>query len=65
MRKKCPTCQSCCDTVMIMPRRFYHCYLCNIYYDIIEGKFTPVDAPAIMGVPKEELDKVFYKRGTA
>lgn len=61
MRHKCLECNGCCDIVMIMPRRFYHCFYCNLYYDIIDKKFTLVDAPAIMDIPKEELNKLFYK----
>lgn len=42
MAKKCPDCQLCLDTIWIMPRRFFHCYLCLNYYDIIDGKVTKI-----------------------
>jgi hypothetical protein len=48
--KKCPDCKLCLDYVYFMPRRFFHCFLCLKYYDIIDGKLTVI-------IPDDELKK--------
>lgn len=48
--KKCLDCRLCLDIVYFLPRRFYHCFLCQKYYDIIDAKLTVVN-------PDEELKK--------
>lgn len=41
--KKCLECNGCCDIIYRMPRRFFHCDFCDIYYDIIDNKLTRID----------------------
>lgn len=60
MAKKCPDCVLCLDTVWIEPRRFLHCWLCDQYYDIVDGKLTAVDVEVEMGVHRELLRQQMY-----
>ena len=46
MSKKCLDCNLCLDVIWIEPRRFYHCFLCGQYYDIINGVITKIDVGA-------------------
>jgi hypothetical protein len=48
--KKCPDCKLCLDIVFILPRRFFHCFLCLKYYDIVDGNLVQV-------IPDEVLKK--------
>jgi len=48
MAKKCPTCNSCLDIIWIMPNRFLHCWLDDIYYDIVDGN--------LVIIPKDKLN---------
>lgn len=48
---------SCTDVVWIMPRRFFHCWLCDIYYDIIDDKFTAINIEETMNVSKSALSE--------
>jgi hypothetical protein len=60
---KCPSCKICMDNITIIPRRFYHCFIENTFYDIIDGKPALVeDVYTLMNVSKEELDKLFYSK---
>lgn len=61
MAKKCTVCNSCTDYVWIMPRRFFHCWLCDKYYDIIDGTMIEVDVKSIMGITQEQLDALYKK----
>ena len=58
--KKCLECNGCCDNVTIYPRRFFHCFYCDIYYDIVDGKFIEIDIEKEMGISKEVLRKQMY-----
>ena len=46
---KCPECKSCCDLVYFGPKRFWHCWLCDIWYDGINSD--------LFVVSKEEMSK--------
>lgn len=56
-KKKCPECQSCLDMIWIMPKRFYRCWLCRDFYNIIDNKLTKLTLEE-MGFPQEIIDKV-------
>jgi hypothetical protein len=56
---KCKECRSCLDTVIIPPRRFYHCFLCDIYSERKNGKMLIVDIVKETGISKEILDKMY------
>jgi len=43
MSKKCLDCKLCLDVIWIEPKRFYHCFLCDQFYDIIGGVLTKID----------------------
>lgn len=60
MKRKCPNCNSCCDIVWILPRRFFHCWLCDIYYDFLEGKMITIDIEAATGISNTVLREQFY-----
>lgn len=51
--KKCPECKLCLDIIHILPRRFYHCYLCDRFFDVLDNKITQVDVDVEM---KKHLD---------
>jgi hypothetical protein len=59
---KCPNCNSCLDNVMIEPRRFFHCWLENTFYDKIAGKLILVDVYTLMSVDKDKIDALLYKK---
>lgn len=61
MAKKCPECRSCTDIVWIEPRRFFHCWLCDIYYDIVDNKFIVVDVTKELNITKETLAEIYKK----
>lgn len=46
---KCVDCLSCLDLVYFGPKRFYHCWLCDLWYDGI--------IPNLYKVSKEEVNK--------
>ena len=48
--KKCPDCVLCMDIVYFDMLRFYQCWLCQKYYNIIDNKIVEVK-------PQEILDK--------
>ena len=44
-----------------MPRRFFHCWLCDIYYDIKDGKLVVVNIEEEMGITKEILNDMYHE----
>jgi len=56
-KKKCPVCQSCLDMIWILPKRFYHCWLCKDFYDIINNELVVVSIDD-MGFPQELVDDI-------
>lgn len=55
-RKKCPSCNSCLDMVWILPNRFYHCWLEDIWYNIIEEKMVIINIFEATGITSEQLN---------
>lgn len=62
-KKKCPSCNSCLDIVWLMPRRFYHCWLEDTWYDIVDNVVTLIDIEETTGIPKEVLDNLMESYG--
>jgi len=60
--KKCPSCNSCLDIIWIMPRRFYHCWLEDVYYDLVDNKIVVVDVEKELGIHKEILSKMIQEK---
>ena len=56
MKKKCPVCNGCMDMIWVMPRRFYRCWFCKEFYDIVDNKSVVIDVQKIMNISKEELN---------
>jgi len=61
---KCLQCNGCCDIVMVLPRRFYRCFYCRIYYDIVDGKIVEVDIEKETCIPKTVLDEMYSKENS-
>jgi len=56
MSPKCPTCNGCTTTTWIAERkRAFWCFLCQKYYDKIDGKLVEIDKDAL---EKELLNDV-------
>lgn len=55
---KCPKCNSCLNTIWILPKRFYHCWLCTDFYDKVGNDLIIVDVQSILGTSKEELNLI-------
>jgi len=48
MSPKCPTCNGCTTTTWIAERkRAFWCFLCQKYYDKIDGKLVEIDKDAL------------------
>jgi hypothetical protein len=62
MAHKCLECNGCTDAVWILPRRFFHCAFCDIYYDIIADVMVKVDVVNEMNIHQEILDKIVEEK---
>ena len=51
-RIKCPECLGCMIQVWVLPKMYWHCSLCNLYYRILDGKLTLTE------VTVEELQRL-------
>lgn len=55
--KKCPDCVLCMDIVYFGPLRFYQCWLCQKYYNIIDNKIVEVKPQELLEVHMELIRK--------
>jgi len=51
-RKKCKTCLTCFNLVWVESKRYYHCWLCDTWYEgrdddlkLIENPFANINVP--------------------
>jgi hypothetical protein len=61
---KCPFCNSCLDIIMVMPRRYFRCWLEAKYFNLIDGKIVEVDIEKETGIPKAVLDEWYNKESS-
>lgn len=52
-RKKCKVCLTCFNLVWLEGKRYYHCWLCNTWYEGRDEDLKQVEDPFInINVPK-------------
>lgn len=64
---KCPECNSCLDIVWIMPRRFFHCWLCKQFYDKVDKEFVKIDIQKHINISTDDLENLmenYYNEST-
>lgn len=55
---KCPTCESCLDVVWIMPKRFFHCWLCKEFYNKLGTQLEKINIEEHVSISKESLEEL-------
>jgi hypothetical protein len=43
MKHKCEVCNGCLTATWIVNKRYFHCWFCRIYYDIVDKKMVKID----------------------